>query len=733
LDNRIQQALNPSSIMVVGASSNSAKRGNVALRYLSINGYQGEVYPVNPHTEVIHGYTCYRSIAAVAKPVDLAIICTPAETVAQILSECGNIGCAGAVILAGGFAETGSEGEKLQEEVLEVARKQGIRVIGPNTSGLFNTHYRANLVGYDGLQAGSIGILSQSGNMALAFVTEGLLRGVGFSTYVGVGNEADIQFHEYLDYFKEDDNTKVVIAYVEGFSQGIDFIEKIRAFVRNKPLVVYKTGRTQAGKNAVVSHTGALAGNYKVAREVMRHAGAVVVEQSDLVLPVASAFTSLPFASSNRIAVLTDGGGQGTIAADALVERGLKLPELKIDTVSKLKSRLPVTASLNNPVDVAGAADQFPSVISDCAGILLKDPGIDALIIVGLFGGYHHRFSSELLSAELDAFKTLRDHIDHSTKPVILHSIYAGYPLETWQIAQQMNLPVYGSIEDAAASMKALVDYGETRKNSQAVQARMELQSKIPPTEIVVSDPENDNNRFTLTEPEARECLSNYGLTMPSSVVVENIEKVEKLESQWFEQAVAIKVVSRDIVHKSDSGGIALSVQGKDEIVKSIQQIGARVKKHSPNAKIDGYLLLPMTPPGLEVIVGCYRDPQFGPVIMFGLGGIHVEVLKDVVFRSAPLSKEEALKMVMEIRAANILQGVRGSRALDLESLTLLVHQLGNFISAYPSVEEVDLNPVFLYEEGLFVADSRVITKSDPESTELCCKKENLVKESLRC
>ncbi len=717
--------------MIVGASSNSAKRGNVALRYLAQNGYQGKVYPVNPHSEVIHGFTCYANITDVEQAVDLAVICTPADTVAQILSECGSIGCAGAAILAGGFSETGTKGENLQAQVLKVARQQGIRIIGPNTSGLFNTHCRANLVGYEGLQAGAIGILSQSGNMALAFVTEGLLRGVGFSTYVGVGNEADIQFHEYLDYFKHDDNTSVVIVYVEGFSQGADFVEKTREFVRHKPLVIYKTGRTQAGKNAAVSHTGALAGDYKVAGEVMRQAGAIVVEQSDLVLPIANALASLPFAAGGRVAVLTDGGGQGTIAADALVERALTLPALAAETVSKLKSILPTTASLSNPVDVAGAADQRPGVLSDCAGILLQDKGIDALLIVGLFGCYHHRFSSELLDAEFDAFRALRGHINDSTKPVILHSIYAGHPLATWLIAQEMTLPVYASIEDAAASIKALTAYGETRACHQAAAARTAPEVKKASVETPIFGTEDSNKRFALTEPEARASLLEYGLSMPTGTVLENLDKVAELESRWFNQPLAIKVVSRDVVHKSDSGGVILSVQGRDNIIKSIQQIAARVKKHSPHANIDGYLLLPMAAPGLEVIVGCYRDPQFGPVIMFGLGGIHVEVLKDVVFRSVPLSKEEALKMVREIRAAALLQGLRGGKAIDIDSLGLLIQQLGNFFVDRPAVEEIDLNPVFLYEQGLFIADTRIITRIDPDFDLMCCKKEILPGESV--
>lgn len=732
MDNRIQRALNPSSIMIVGASGNSAKRGNVALRALASSGFQGDVYPVTPHGGEIHGFNCYTSIAAVPKPVDLAIICTPAHTVTQIVSECGNIGCAGAAILAGGFAEDGNEGGKLQAEVLEVARKWGIRVIGPNTSGLFNTHCRANLVGYEGLQAGPIGILSQSGNMALALVMEGLLRGVGFSTYIGVGNEADIQFHEYLDYFKHDDNTRVVIAYVEGFSQGPGFIGKIREFIRHKPLVIYKTGRTQAGKNAALSHTGALAGNYKVAGEIMRQAGAIVVERSDLILPIASALASCPFAAGGRVAILTDGGGQGTIAADALVEKGITLPELSTTTASNLKAVLPATASLNNPVDVGGAADRFPRVLADCAGILLNDSGVDALFIVGLFGGYHHRFSNELLGAEIDAFKALREHIAQSTKPVILHSIYADHPLETWQTARQMKLPVYGSIEDAAASIKALVDYGATRADHQPAQARVEPENKSPSPAINDLGMKDANKHFALTEPEAREWLSRYGLPMPPSTVVKNVDEVEELDSQWFEQPVAIKVVSRNIVHKSDCGGIVLAVQGRDEIVKSIRQIGAGIKKHNPNAGIDGYLILPMASPGLEVIVGCYRDPQFGPIIMFGLGGIHIEVLKDVVFRSPPLTLEEARNMVMEIRGAAILQGVRGGKAIDMESLGLLIQQLGDFFIDNPCVEEIDLNPVFLHEEGLFIADSRVIADVDPDFPQLRRVEEILASENIR-
>lgn len=386
--------LNPNSVAIIGASKDPTKRGFRAIQTLLQEKFAGAIFPINPKETDILGLPCHPDLDSVPQQIDLALICTPARTLPSMVRACGEKGVRGAVVLAGGFSEAGEEGARLEQEMITAARQFGVRLVGPNTSGMFNTHKACNLVGFSDLEPGGIGILSQSGNMALSLVTEGQINGhMGFSTYIGVGNEADLQFHEYLDYFGDDEQTKVVIAYVEGLKNGHAFLESARRVCRIKPVVLYKSGRTEVGQNTAKSHTGALAGSYGVARGALQQAGVTVVNRSDQILSVAEALALLPAPPSKRIAILADGGGHATIAADALTEQGMQLPRLSRQTRERLAAILPPAAALGNPVDVAGGTDSNPEVFADCAEAILYDPSVDALLVVGLFGGYAIRFS----------------------------------------------------------------------------------------------------------------------------------------------------------------------------------------------------------------------------------------------------------------------------------------------------------------------------------------------------
>ena len=701
--------LNPNSVAIIGASKDPTKRGFRAIQTLLQEKFAGAIFPINPKESEILGLPCHPDLASVPQEIDLALICTPARTLPAMVKACGEKGVKGAVVLAGGFSEAGEEGTRLEQEMVAAARQFGVRLVGPNTSGMFNTHKACNLVGFSNLEAGGIGILSQSGNMALSLVTEGQINGhMGFSTYIGVGNEADLQFSEYLDYFGDDEQTKVVIAYIEGLKNGHAFLESARRVCRIKPVVLYKSGRTEVGQSAAKSHTGALAGSYGVARGALQQAGVTVVSQSDQILSVAEALALLPPPPSKRIAILADGGGHATIAADALTEQGMTLPRLSQQTRERLAAILPPAAALANPVDVAGGTDANPEVFADCAEAILADPSVDALLIVGLFGGYAIRFSETLGPIESHTASRLGGMIERFGKPIMLQSLYAPMRTESLVTLRAAGVPVHESVERAVRCLVSLAEYGAARARIAAEQPAAAPAANTTASTVVSAA--RSEGRNSLLEHEAQALLKSYAITLPPSVLVSSPAELGQARDQLGEVPLAMKVVSRDILHKSDAGAVKLNVVGESEMSQAYAAIVKSSLAYRADADIKGVLVTPMARKGgVEMIIGVTRDPQFGPVMMFGLGGIFVEVLKDVVFRSLPLTAIDAAEMLDEIKAKAILGGVRGAPPVDRKALVDLMLRISQVCLAHPEIAELDLNPILGYADGYALVDARMI------------------------
>ncbi|PBB51805.1 MULTISPECIES: acetate--CoA ligase [Mesorhizobium] len=711
VSNELLPILYPNSIAIIGASNNPAKRGYLSLRKLLDDGYAGAIYPINPKESEICGVRCLSGLGTVPGPVDLALICTPAATVPSVLAECAAKKVRGAVILAGGFAETGDDGKRLQDAALAAARAGDVRIIGPNTSGIFNTHKACNLVGFSELRKGSIGLLSQSGNMALSLVTEAHANGhLGLSTYVGVGNEADIGFDEYLDYFAADPNTNVVITYVEGLKNGRRFLNALKRISLEKPVVIYKSGRTSAGHIAAKSHTGALAGEYAINEGVLRQAGAIIAHRSDEILPIAEALSLLPPLRSRRIAILADGGGHATIAADALSERGLVLSSLSDETRRRLAAVLPPAASVINPIDVAGGTDADPSVFAACADILLQDSAVDGLLISGLYGGYAVRFSPDLLAQELGATDMISAMPHRFGKPVIVHSLYNVLQADQRPLPlanmHQAGIPVHNSLEIAVRCMQALAEYSEVGRTFESLPPGTEPGGVFAK---VLAHCTAEGRRVVL-EHEGRASLSDFGLDVAPTFLATDESEAEEAFRRLGGQPVAMKIVSRDILHKTEAGGVKLDATDVALVRRGFLEIVANAKAAATNPNIAGVLVTPMAAKGgVEVVVGIVRDPVYGPVMMFGLGGVLVEVLRDVVFRALPISRSDALAMLDEIKARALLDGVRGGAPVDRGALADLMVCISRFVEAFPEIDELDLNPILAYPNGLTVLDVRIL------------------------
>ncbi|MCP5240297.1 MAG: acetate--CoA ligase family protein [Zoogloeaceae bacterium] len=699
--------LAPDSIAIVGASADPTKRGYKAMVGLIKDGYKGAIYPINPKVDMILGVSTCASLADVPGPIDLALICTPAATVPGLLVECGKKGVKGAVILASGFRETGPEGLKLEQQVLDAARAGGVRIIGPNTSGMFNLHKKVNLLALANVKAGDIGFISQSGNMLLSLVLEAEHNGqVGFSTYVGPGNQTDIGFNDYLRYLGEDPDTKVATLYVEGFRDGERFLQAAREITAVKPVVVYKSGSTEQGAKAASSHTGALAGSYAMTVDLLRQVGVSVVHDSDDVLPVAEGLGLLQKAPGKRVAVVSDGGGQATIASDRLAEAGLELAVLSDTTRRRLGEILFPQASLVNPVDVAGSTDANPALLATCMEIVAEDENVDAVFLVGMFGGYSIRFAEDLLGGEMRGAESMIELGRRSTKPLVIYSLYAPIKPPALRRLHEAGLPVYASIEHAVSVLRALGERGIYLRDAEG---RAPAPAARPTAETEALFVAAKNEERDLFEFEAKALLRAHGVQVAPEIVVHDADELAEVARQFGDQALVMKVVSKDILHKSDAGGVKLNLRGEAALRNAYDQIMSSCRAFLPSATIRGVLVTPMARKGTEVIIGVSRDPIFGPVMMFGLGGIFVEILEDVAFRAIPLSRHDARSMVEQIKARKILEGARGEAAVDKDALVDLLLKVSSIVAAYPALAELDLNPILAYDDGYAVVDARVI------------------------
>lgn len=710
----LEKVLNARSVAVIGASRDEKKRGFLAVRALIESKYEGSIYPVNPHEETIQGLRCYRSVLDIDDPVDLALITTPAETLPAILEECGRKGLAGAVVVAAGFGELGAKGRKLQERIVEIAARHNMRILGPNTSGMINVHSGLNLVGLSYVPKGDIALLSQSGNMALHVITEAQVKSQkGFSYYVGVGNEADIKFHEYLEFFVADPKTRAVMMYVEGMRDGRRFLQEAYRTTSKKPIILLKSGRSVKGSRSAGSHTGALAGISEVSRTAFARTGIITIESSDELFPVAEAVSSLPPIPNGRVAILADGGGHATVAADVLSDQGVKIPELPRATRRKLAEVLLPNATLQNPVDVAGSADTDPGVFADCARILLECNQIGGLLVVGLFGGYGLRFSERLRFIEEDVAHRMGKLVKETGKPIVLHSLYSFARPHALDLLRYYGIPVFDSVDIACKCITALSQYGHYLSTShRRTSFVFNWGAKAKPEGLKIIEGARAEGRHTLLEHEAKRLLGLHGAPVSADRLARTAKEAAAIAAK-LKAPVALKVCSPDILHKSDAGGVRLRLGSAAQVRRAFNEIVEGAKRYKPKADIRGCVVSPMAAPGTEVIVGTKIDPQFGPVILFGIGGILVEVLKDVVFRVLPISRRSAAQMLSEIRSAPILSGVRGQRPVDHTALVDLLMTVSELIESYPQIQEMDLNPVITRENGLIVVDARILLRKN--------------------
>jgi len=710
--NGLNPILRPASVAVIGASRNPTKRGYQAVRTLLDTPYQGRIYAVNPQGGTLFDLQMFTSVEDLPEAPDLAFVCTPAESIPDILEHCAGKGIRGAVVSAVGFKESGEVGAALEHQIAEVVKQTGIRLVGPNTSGILNTAVGLNLVGVRNVRPGSIALLSQSGNVALDVMNTASEWGTGISTYVGVGNETDIAFHEYLEYLEQDPTTLAIMVYVEGFRNGRTFIEVAKRVAVTKPIIILKGGRSDRGVAAARSHTGAIAGSYPVLRAALRQGGVSEVLRSDELFPVAMTLAHQPAVpAGSSVAVVSDGGGHGTLTADALTELGVPMATLSEATKRNLRETLGRAASVENPVDVAGAADADPSVLARTLEIVANDRDVGGVMLVGLFGGYAIRFAEALSTVELTAAEKMIETFQRAAKPLVVHSLFAARKSDPLVKLVRGGVPVVGSLEIGSRCLRASHARGLFLADRPVPVARP-APRKGEPACIASARREG---RTTLMETEVRELLGEHGVNLVPATLCRSAEELDAAMTTTT-GPVAMKIVSPAISHKTDAGGVELnisSVKKAQAAFKRIMEKGATYAvKHGAAPDIRGVLVSPMLhSPVAELIVGVRDDPQFGHALSVGAGGTAVEVHHDTSLRGLPVGRTEVLEMLQEIRIAKILGGYRGRAAADTESLATIILGITACALSHPELDELEANPVFAFPDHAVVVDARAFLK----------------------
>lgn len=715
----LQRVLAPRSIAVVGASQDPTKRGHQVVRSLLAGPFQGPIFPVNPGGGELLGLPVAASLDELAGRVDLAVVCTPAGTAPTVVEACGRAGVAGAVVLALGFGEMGGEGARLEQELRNAARRWGVRVIGPNTSGMLNLGVGLDLIGVPGIRPGPLALVAQSGNITLSLLQESASGGgPGFSVCVGVGNEIDVGYHEYLHFLADDPGTRAILVYAEGIRDGRSFLEAARSVSPRKPIALLKGGRTRAGEASARSHTGSVSTSHDVFRNALRQAGVVEVDRSDELLATGRTLAlQPPIGRGQGVAILSDGGGQATLAADALSAAGVELTPLSGDTRERLRSLLPAAASVVNPVDMAGACDRNPALFAPLLEILLEDPSVGGVLVVGLFGGYAVRFARELAEGESRAAGEMAHLARASGKAVVIHSIYGEAGTPPLLSLMEKGIPVIRSLDAACRAVAALRERGALLDRARSERAA----APVPPVRQSGERGGGANDdpvatalgqgRSTLLETEARALLEARGVPLVPGVFCETATAAGDA-ARRSRGPVCLKVVSTTVSHKSEAGGVILGIRGAEAATTAFRGMVRSVNRYARGSGIPpgivGALVTPLLPPpGVELLVGARRDPVFGPVLTVGAGGTAVELHRDVALRVLPLGPGEALAMLDELRIAPLFRGFRGGSPLDLEALERVMEGVARCILEVPELEEIEVNPVFLYRDRALVVDAR--------------------------
>jgi acetyltransferase len=693
----LEELFAPRSVAVVGASRDPTSVGQAVLRNLIDGGFPGPVLPVNPAATELLGLKCYASLRDAPPPVDLAVVAVPAHRVTQVIHEAAEVGVRAAIIISAGFRETGPDGARLERDVLDAARTSGIRILGPNCLGVISTPSRLNASFAPVMpQQGGISFISQSGALGTAALDWAAGKGLGLAHFASLGNKADISEVDLIQAWTDDLATRVVVAYLESVIDGRAFVEAVQRLVRRVPFIAITAGASDAGARAVSSHTGSLAGSRVTYQAAFRKAGAISVETVEALFDLAEGFALQPAPSAAGTVILTNAGGPGILAADACEAAGLTLAALEPSTIRGLRSVLPPAAAVYNPVDVLGDAD--PARYAEAVRLLAADPNVHSLIVL-----LTPQAMTDPVGTAREVVRAL-DGAGVTTLASFMGDITVAPAVE---VLREGGIPAYPFPERAVATLAAMQRHGARSIRPEGA-GHVHVHGERATVREAI-DHARAARRAFITEESARRIAVAYGIRVPAGALVTDLDAAYAAADR-IGYPVVLKVASPDILHKSDIGAIALGIRTAEELREAYERILANVRTRMPDAQIWGIAVHEQVRPGREVIIGMNRDPRFGPVVMFGLGGIYVEVLKDVSFRLAPVTPTEALEMVREVRSYPLLRGSRGDAPADLDAIVDVICRVSQLASDFEDILELDINPLIVHEKGsgALAADIRI-------------------------
>jgi len=708
--------LRPRSVAVIGASRRPGSIGAAIFRNLLAHGFDGPVYPVNPSTSVVQSVLAWPSVSAIPGDVDLAVIVVPAPLVLAALEECGRKGVRGAVVITAGFKETGPEGAERERALRDCARRYGMRLVGPNCLGVLNTEAA---VGLDATfapawpPAGPVAFSSQSGALGLAILETAGALGLGISQFVSVGNKADVSGNDLLEYWEKDPATRVILLYLESFGNPRRFTQIARRVGRSKPIAAVKSGRTRAGARAASSHTGSLAGADNAVDALCHQAGVIRTDTIEELFDVAMLLANQPLPRGARVGIVTNAGGPAIMATDACESNGLELPALAESTMTALRAYLAPEASVRNPVDMIASAT--PESFEKTVRLVLEDPSVDALLAI--YVPPIVTTPLEVAQAIVRGARAASEQLDargEPRKPILSCFMGTHGVPEGLRSLQEGQIPSYPFPESAVLALTRARRYAKWREEPEGREVRFDDIDVAAIRAAVCSGLERaqDGASEWLNPDETRALLTATGIPVVPVALARTAGQAGVLAA-GLGFPVAVKLASATLTHKSDVGGVVLGLENEEQVRRAFADIGRRLDERGLRSQMDGVTVQPMVADGVEAIVGMTQDPSFGPVLMFGLGGVYVELLRDVTFNVAPVTDKDVREMVRSVRGAKLLEGWRGAPATDRAALEDAILRLSQVVGEVPELAELDLNPlkVLPVGRGCVVVDARIAVR----------------------
>jgi acetyltransferase len=703
----LDKVFNPQSVAIIGASDVEGSVGYSIVKNFTTSGYAGKVYFVNIKKAELLGVKTYPTVDQIPDQIDLAMIATPAKIVPGVMEECGKAKVKGVIIVSAGFKETGPAGKALEDQVGAIAKKYGIRVIGPNCIGILRPRTNLNATFLNKMpKPGNIAFLSQSGALGSAILDWAIHENIGFSNFVSVGSMIDVDFGDLIDYFGSDPKTKSILMYVEGITEARKFMSAARHFARTKPIIVVKSGKFEASAKAAASHTGSLSGSDDIYDAAFKRAGIVRVNEIADLFNAAEVLGTQPLPKGNRVAIITNAGGPGVMASDALIGFGGQLAKLSKKTIDSLNAVLPTFWSHGNPIDVLG--DATPDRYRAAMDAALNDENVDGILII---------FTQQAVSDAIGISNSIVELVKnkpYQNKTIVTSFMGFGAVQEANTILNANNIPTYSTPEQALKTYMYMHNYQQNIEDLYETPEELPVDASPPkrPIQAILKNAATED-REILTEDEAKKILKYYNFPVVRTAVANNVDEAVAFASEMG-FPVVLKILSPQIIHKSDAGGVILNINSAREVRDAFELLIQRATAYNPNAQIIGVTVQPMVEKkGHEVIIGGKTDPVFGPVIIFGMGGVGVELFKDVSIGLPPLNTTLIHRMMGETKVYRLLKGYRGSAAVDLKRLDETILLFSQLLTDFPQIKEIDINPLLISDKDAQILDARIVVDKD--------------------